>query len=48
MEAFVAADMKAMLLGNFGSTFPDQPIDMASGLAGRMEGRGSGMLNETW
>ena len=34
VEAFDAADMKAMLLGSFGSTFPGKPIVMASGLAG--------------
>lgn len=34
VEAFDAADMKAMLLGSFGSTFPEKPIIMASGLAG--------------
>jgi sulfur carrier protein ThiS adenylyltransferase len=34
VEAFDAAEMKAMLLGSFGSAFPDKPIVMASGLAG--------------
>jgi sulfur carrier protein ThiS adenylyltransferase len=34
VEAFDSADMKAMLLGSFGSTFPHKPIVMASGLAG--------------
>lgn len=34
VEAFDAADQKAMLLGSFGSVFPGKPIVMASGLAG--------------
>lgn len=34
VEAFDAADMKAMLLGSFGSAFPGKPMVMASGLAG--------------
>jgi sulfur carrier protein ThiS adenylyltransferase len=34
VEAFDAADMKAMLMGSFGSAFPGKPIVMASGVAG--------------
>jgi len=34
IEAFDAAEAKAMLLGSFGKAFPSTPIVMASGLAG--------------
>ena len=36
LEAFDAADQKAMLFESFGAAFPDIPIVMATGLAGHM------------
>jgi len=38
VEAFDAADQKAMLLESFAAAFPDRPVVMASGLAGHGSG----------